>query len=273
MPRVFLRTDFPMLSLLDDTRQSARSWRKWYLFGMQGIRAAYARSRIGHFWITLLFLTTVVALGFVYTTIWQARTEEFLPFFALSQLIWVFFSGIVLESTHLYQAYAGHLKVQRQPLTLFVFSLVFKHLVVLAHNAVVVVLVYLYFRKPLDGVALLAIPGLLLVVVNSYWIALVTALVCARFRDIPSVVASIVQILFFVTPILWPPSAIKDPVLRLLLVDLNPIASLMAVTRDPLIGAMPEGRVYVATAAFTLAGLALAGVVFAKTRRRLVYWI
>jgi len=262
-----------MKELVLDTIHSARSWRKWYLFGMQGIRAAYARSRIGHFWITLLFLTLVVSLGFVYTTIWQARTEEFLPFFALSQLIWVFFSGVILEATHTYPAYAGHIKAQRQPKTLFIFALVFKNLVVMAHNAVVVALVYLYFHKPLGWTAALALPGLLLLVANCYWIALVTALVCARFRDLPAVIASLVQILFFVTPILWPPSAIKDDTLRLLLVDLNPIANLMSVVRDPLIGTAPTPYAYGFSLLFTLCGLALAALVFARTQRRLVYWI
>jgi len=262
-----------MKALANDTRESILSWRKWYLIGMQSIRAAYARSRIGHFWITFLFMTLVVTLGFIYTALWQVRIEEFLPFFALSQLIWVFMSGVTLEAAHTYQAYAGYIKAQYQPKSIFVFAAIFKHLVILAHNAVVVIAVYVYFWKPVSWVALLTLPGLLLLVLNCYWIALVVALACARFRDIPSVVASLVQITFFISPILWPPTAVKNPELKLLLIDLNPVANLMAIVRDPLMGTAPSAFVYLYCAAFTLLGLGFAGVAFAKAHRRLVYWI
>lgn len=262
-----------MKALLLDTFQSARSWRKWYLFGMQSIRAAYARSRIGQFWITLLFLVMVVSLGVIYTTLWQAEIREFLPFFAVSQMLWLLMSSIAQESSTTYAAYAGYFKAERQPTTLFIFAIVFKNLVVMAHNAIVVVAVYLFFWKPVGVVALLALPGLVVVALNCYWIALVNALVCARFRDIPAVVTSLVQITFFVSPILWPPSAIKNPDLRVLLVDLNPVANLMSIVRDPLQGQVPSLHAYAFTAGFTLLGLAIAGAVFARAHRRLVYWV
>ena len=262
-----------MKELILDTYQSAISWRKWYLFGMQNIRAAYSRSRIGQFWISLLFLIMVVSLGVIYSTLWQSRIDEFLPFFALSQMIWLFMSGVTQGSSTAYQVYAGHIKTQYQPTTLFVFAIIFRHLVVMLHNAVVVAAVFLYFLKPLHWTAILALPGLVVLIANCYWIALVNAFVCARFRDIPAVVTSLVQIAFFVSPILWPPSAIKNPDLRVILVDLNPVANLVAIVRDPLLGLVPSMPVYVFSALFTFFGLSVAGFVFAKTHRRLVYWI
>lgn len=262
-----------MKELLLDTFHSALSWRIWYLFGMQSIRAAYARSRIGQFWISLLFLIMVASLGIIYTTLWQSEIREFLPFFAVSQMIWVFMSGVAQESSSTYQVYAGYIKAQHQPKTIFVFAVVFKNLVAMAHNMIVVGAVFLFFWKPLHWTAALALPGLLVLIFNCYWIALVNALVCARFRDIPAVVTSLVQIAFFVSPILWPPSAIRNPDLRTLLVDLNPVANLISIVRDPLLGLVPPAQVYAFTAGFTLIGLVIASAVFAKAHRRLVYWV
>ena len=256
-----------------DTCQSIVSWRKWYLIAMQTIWSAYARSKIGQFWITLLFLIFVTSLGIIYTKLWQTEINEFLPFFALSHMIWLFMSTIILESSTVYVANAGYLKAQYQPKTIFILSVIFKNFVVMAHNSLVVILAFLYFLKPIYWTAVFALPGLLILVLNLYWMALMNALICARFRDIPAVVTSAVQIIFFVSPILWPPSTIKNPEIRFILVDLNPVANLMSLIRDPLLGLIPSMHTYIYTLSLMLIGLGLTGFVFTKSHNRLVYWI
>lgn len=262
-----------MKALFLDTLESAQCWRKWHLFGMQTVRAAYARSRIGQFWITLLFLIFVVSIGTIYTTLWQVRPADFLPFFALSWMLWSLLSTIVLESSSTYIAHAPYLKAERQPKTLFVFAIIYKNLIVMAHNFVVVIAVFLAFGKPITTQALLVVPGLVIFTANCFWIAMVNALFSARFRDIPAVVSAVVQIAFFVSPIMWPPSAIANPNLRLLLVDLNPVANLIAIVRDPILGQTASPGNWGYSIVMMLIGLCVAGFIFAKSHRRLVYWI
>jgi hypothetical protein len=58
--------------------------------------------------------------------------------------------------------------------------------------------------------------------------------ICARFRDIPPIVGSVLQIGFFVTPIIWLPSQLGADDHWLLL---NPFFDLLEVVRKPLLGA------------------------------------
>ena len=51
---------------------------------------------------------------------------------------------------------------------------------------------------------LLALLGLVLIVLNGVWVGLLLGTICARFRDLPQIIASLMQIVFFVTPIMWP---------------------------------------------------------------------
>jgi lipopolysaccharide transport system permease protein len=81
--------------------------------------------------------------------------------------------------------------------------------------------------------------------------------------------ASLLQLLFFVSPIIWIPSQIKGGEL---FVELNPVAYLLAITRDPIMGTSPHlqswgGAIGVAAVAF----VAMA-YVYTRYHSRVVYW-
>ena len=50
-----------------------------------------------------------------------------------------------------------------------------------------------------------AIPGFLLLVFNAFLISLTIGMASARFRDIPRIITSLIQIVFLITPIIWTP--------------------------------------------------------------------
>ncbi len=83
------------------------------------------------------------------------------------------------------------------------------------------------------------LPGLVLWVVDAMAACLLLGAFCARFRDIPPIVGSLMQIAFFLTPDHLAAGADRQqhqvPVL-------NPFYPLLAIIRDPLLN-NPAGRV------------------------------
>ena len=61
-----------------------------------------------------------------------------------------------------------------------------------------------------------------------------------RFRDIPQIVASVMQIAFFMTPIIWKPELLGHTAARLL--PLNPFFAFLEIVRAPLLGTVPDAR-------------------------------
>ena len=59
------------------------------------------------------------------------------------------------------------------------------------------------FPQPLGWSLLLAMPAFAVLVLNGAWIAVLSGIVATRFRDIPPIIASLTQLLFFMTPIVW----------------------------------------------------------------------
>ncbi len=53
---------------------------------------------------------------------------------------------------------------------------------------------------------LLMIPGLAIIYLNSVIYGIILAMIGSRFRDVSQIIKSLVQVVFFVTPVMWSPS-------------------------------------------------------------------
>ncbi|HUS10561.1 MAG TPA: hypothetical protein VMZ30_08860, partial [Pyrinomonadaceae bacterium] len=95
-------------------------------------------------------------------------------------------------------------------------------------------------------------------------------MVSARFRDVPQLINSIVQIVFFITPIFSKPELLKE---RTFVADFNPFFHLLEVVRAPLLGLVPSATSYFAVLFITLVNLLLVSVFFARFRSRISYWV
>jgi len=104
----------------------------------------------------------------------------------------------------------------------------------------------------------------------SVLLSIVVAICCARYRDLPPVVASLLQVLFFLTPILWQPGALRS---YAWVVNVNPLFHWIEVIRGPLLGRWPGAASY----GWTAGSIMLLGVValwlLGRQRDRIAYWM
>jgi ABC-2 type transport system permease protein/lipopolysaccharide transport system permease protein len=117
---------------------------------------------------------------------------------------------------------------------------------------------------------LLVIPGLFLVCLNGLWVGMLLGPLCARFRDIPPVVSTIVQMMFLLTPILWRPEQVPG---RAFLVVFNPFYYFISLIREPLLGNAPTAFVWTVALVITALGFSLAIPFYSRFRDRIVYWL
>jgi ABC-type polysaccharide/polyol phosphate export permease len=149
---------------------------------------------------------------------------------------------------------------------------VWRNFLILLHNFAVYFLVVLALKPSLLSItALLALPGLALVLLNGVWISLLFGIICLRFRDVPPVVSSALQIAMLITPLFWPADTLTG-VKRFVFVELNPLYHVVDVVRGPLIGRAPETISYAVVFALAIGGWWLTYVVFKRFRKRIAYW-
>ena len=242
----------------------------WLLMGSQEIRQRYRRSRIGPFWLTISLGVTVAALGLLYGTLFKRELSEYLPYLAAGFVVWGLLSGLILDSTKAFVNAGNLIRQLSAPLSIYVFRMVWSNLLIFMHNVLIYFVVALLFGKWPTVTWLLALPGIAMLLLNGVWLGLLFGLVSARFRDVPQIVASIVQVMFFVTPILWSADMLPS---RALLLDLNPFYYLVEVVRAPLLGELPTAATWFVVLAITVVGWASALATYALYRWRVSYWI
>jgi lipopolysaccharide transport system permease protein len=255
---------------LRDVVDGTALWPLWVTLGWNDIRQRYRRSLLGPFWLTASMAIMVVSLGFIYARIFKTDINEFLPFLCVGLLVWGFVSSTLNEAGTLFIGSESYIKQVRLPFSLYVYRFVWSRLIIFAHNFVIYLGILLYFRISPGVVAFEAIPGLLVVSVNALLVSLYLGMSSARFRDIPQIVASVVQIVFFVTPIMWKPEFLGE---RSFLVEINPFFHLIEIVRAPLLGHSPTAENYAAVAIITIVNLFIASSFFVKYRPRIAYWV
>lgn len=257
-------------SAIADWRQGLRSWRLWGMLGWSELRRRYRRSLLGPFWITLSMAVFVLSIGAVFSQLAGSTLKEFLPFVATGYLAWMLLSAFILDGCNVFIQATPYLRSVRLPLSCFALGAVWRNLVIFLHNLPVVMIILALLGVWPDGWILMLIPALLANAMAGMILALVLGMVAARFRDLIPIVTSVVQLLFFLTPVLFHPMHLGVAGDLLML---NPATHFVEIIRAALLGQPPPALSWIAVLAMLAAGAAGSFLMFVRFRARITYWV
>jgi ABC-type polysaccharide/polyol phosphate export permease len=266
-----MRTSHTLLALADITAALKRHHLVGVL-GWQDVRQRYRRSALGPFWITIGMAVMIATIGIVFGQIFKAPLYDFFPFLAVGTILWSFMSTVLAEGSVGFISAEAIVKQLPIPLFVHILRMIWRNLLIFAHNIVIFPLVLLAVGKPLTWLALLSIPGLALTVVNLGWIALILGILCARYRDLPQIVNSVLQVVFYLTPIMWLPKLLPQRA-GVFLLDANPFYHMIEIVRAPLLGQLPTDTNWLVSIAMAVVGWTCAVVFFGRYRNRIAYWL
>lgn len=253
-----------------DVRGGFGAWRMWWMLAKNDVIRRYRRSRVGQLWLTLSMGVMIFGMGAVYASLFGTSMADYLPHLGTSLVLWGMISSTIIESCTSFTENENIIRQIALPRFTYTLRTISRNIFVFAHNLIILPILYFITGSALNFNILLFIPGFIIVLANLAWIGYVLAIISARFRDIPQIVASVVQIAFFVSPVVFKPSQLRidHPVLIL-----NPFASMLDVMREPLLGHAPSAISYLILAILLVFGwlttLSFAG----KYSHRVVYWL
>jgi ABC-type polysaccharide/polyol phosphate export permease len=244
----------------------------WGRMGWLDVKRRYRRTILGPFWSVAMLTIYVLTVGIVGAGLFQQNIHEYLPYLMSGMIVWTLISNIILESCLLFVVGHALFRNVRFEYSTLAYALVWRNLIVFIHNLIAYFAIALLLNPRLIGVtALLAIPGLLIVLVNGVWIALLVGMFCLRFRDVQPLVQSAIQVFMLITPIFWSADNLSG-VRLFVFVQLNPVYRLLDVVRSPLLGTVPTAASYAAALALSVVGWWGAFVIFRFFRKRIAYW-
>jgi lipopolysaccharide transport system permease protein len=256
---------------LRDLREAGALWRLCWTLSWLDIKLRYRGSVLGPFWLTLSTAVMAGAMGSIYAGLFHMNLREYLPFLVLSLVLWGFLGGLVTDGCVAFTASEGMIRSVRMPFALYAVRIVLRNVLILAHNLVVVVAVMAIFGAWPGLPVLIALPGFALWMIDACALAILLGALCARFRDIPPIVGSILQMAFFVTPVIWKPELVGAD--RQWLLPLNPFFGLFELVRAPLLGKLPTLAEAGAALLYSVLLCTSAWLLFARVRGRIAFWV
>jgi lipopolysaccharide transport system permease protein len=256
---------------LTDIKDGIKSWRIWLLLSWQDIRLRYRRSTLGPFWITLSMAITIFTTGFLYGKLLKIDLHQYYPFFAVGMLMWSFISTSITEGTRIFVDSENFLKQMKQPYSTFIFRTVSRNFIIFLHNSIIFIPIIIFLHLKVNLIMMLSLFGLFLMLLNALTFGMVLAIFGTRYRDITQLITSLVQVIFFLTPIMW--SAAVLPERYHYAVNWNPVAQFIEMVRNPLLGILPSVHAIVMTLLITVFSLVFGFYIFAKYRARIAYWL
>jgi ABC-type polysaccharide/polyol phosphate export permease len=256
--------------IIDDLIAGLLMYQLWGRLGWKDILNRYQRSLLGPIWLTISMGVLIGALGLLYANLFKMDLSTYLPFLTVGFIIWQLISGILLDGCNAFVNAEGIIKQIKLPLSLHVYRLLWKNLITLAHNSVVIIFVMFFFKVEVGFQTLLLLLGILSLFLNGLWCALVLGLLCARYRDLNPTIGSLVQLSFFVTPIIWDPSLLPD---RQFILLYNPFYHFIESIRGPILGTTVGVETWLILAGITMFGWLVVIPLASRMQRKLVYWL
>jgi ABC-2 type transport system permease protein len=258
-----------------DLVEGYRRHELWLHLGWQDIKQRYRRSVLGPFWITIGTATTAVAMGALYSKLFHLELAVHLPYVTLGLIIWNLINAAILDGADVFVANEGLIKQLPAPLSLHVYRLVWRQMILFAHNIVIYIPIAIIYPKPWSWADLSVIPALALIVVNCVWVSLCFGILATRYRDIGPLLFSVVQLLFLMTPIIWNYETLRqqNATRWMTVVEVNPLLHYLDIMRAPLLGAPQELRHWAVVLVLTGIGWAFAAIAMRQYRARVAYWV
>lgn len=265
------RTDVqPSATIVSDLQQTLNAARVVLFMAWSDVRSRYKRTILGPLWLTLGTLLGTAGLGYIWSELFHLDRATFVPALTSGLIVWQFLSGCITEAPTTFNRQAGIIRNMEVPLSIHPAQMVTKHFINLLHTAPVFVVVAVLMNVHVGWPTLLFIPCLMLVTANLAWITFLLSILGARFRDLEYLVAAVMPLLMFLSPVMYRPNFL--PISGHLL-WFNPLSHLIELLRYPLLGTIPPGFIVWTSICMAVVGWGVVLVLFHRVHSRIAFWI
>lgn len=257
--------------IVEEVIHAARLWPIWLRIGLQDIRMRYRRTTLGVAWIFINLAILILAIGIIYSHLLGQELKDFLPFLTIGLVGWGYLTSSIVEGGNAFIASEGYIKQIGLPIYIYIFRFFVSITVTMLISLPAYVIVAFVYSLQFRWGSLWALPGLLLLGVVSFLMVAIFSHLNVRFRDVVHIASVGLQVMFFVTPIIWPPEMLSKHRLHWV-IDLNPFYHLLEVVRRPLLTSQAATFFNYLVVIFLIFCLSLIAWIFIKRyNQRIVY--
>ena len=246
----------------------------WMSLVVNDLHLRYRRSVLGIGWSLLHPLATSLVLGAAFHEIFHQPVREYLPYLFCGLSCWTYLTGAASAGCHTYIQAESYIRQHPLPLAVYPLRTILGLMIHFLIALVLVVILSLSLRGVGKAPDLLSLALALPVLLAFGWAAAALAgFVNVVFRDTQHVLDVVFQILFYLTPIIYPATSLASTRFGWVLA-VNPVTPFLDLVREPLIDCRPAPLAsWYAATLITLVAAAAAAATMSWQQRRVVYYL
>lgn len=199
--------------MISDLSEVVKYRQLLYYFTWRDLRVRYKQTAIGVIWVVLQPIALVAIFSLFLSQVGRFSPDEVAyPIFVFAGLVfWNYFASIINTASNSIIMNGSVLKKVYFPRLIPPLSTVAVAFVDFAMSFLVFLMMFLVFDSPLNTLGFVMLPLLILIAtVAATGMGLLFAAVNVKYRDVKHALPFIVQAMFFLTPVIYPLSAVPQ---------------------------------------------------------------
>jgi lipopolysaccharide transport system permease protein len=244
----------------------------WLSLVKMDLRSRYRRSFLGIAWSLLQPIAMTIVLSIVFSQLFDVNITEFGPFLMSGLTFWAFICYAVSSGCQCFYQAEGYIRSYPAPVAIYPLRVTLAggvHFLL----ALLVVLVFSWTMQGFSNLAALpmVIPGVLMLLSFGWILAILAGFANVHFPDTQHLTEIVLQVAFYLTPIIYPPELIEKKGL-IAMTTWNPFALFLSLIRKPILsGEIPSAADYAAAGLILAVSAAAALYVLHRLQRTLVF--
>lgn len=182
-----------------------------YILFLKELKGRYKGKALGYLWAFLLPLSQALIYYYVFKIVLRIEMENFGVFMITGVFPWAMISYAVIAGTNSFSSNANIVKKVNFPLFLLPFSISINELIFLYFSMMVAIPFLLYSNLSISFESLLYLPIIsIITILFTTSLGLIFAILNSFFKDVSYIVTVLFNVMFFMTPIVYPISSVPD---------------------------------------------------------------
>jgi ABC-type polysaccharide/polyol phosphate export permease len=246
----------------------------WMALVRNDLRNRYRRSMIGLGWSLLQPICMTIILCTVFAGIMHIEVRKFGPFLISGLVTWNFIVSAITGGCQSFLMGEPYIRQHPAPLAIYPLRSTLGAGIHFLLGLTVALALTWYMNGFANLPALVGLlPTLLLLFILGWMLGICMGVVNVMFQDTQHLVEVALQILFYLTPIMYEGSLLRERGLGWVFA-VNPMATFVELIRQPILdGVIPSLGMYAIAAAITATMALIATLTLCRMERRLIFYL
>ena len=233
------------------------------------IKIKHRNTILGPIWVVLQNYIFIFFIGFLFTKLFNNSYEKVIPHFACGFILWQYFSSTLKENCSIFFSSRGLLLSLPNKEFFIFFRTIAQNLIIFFYNFIILILILIYLNIKIQFVSFLV--NFLILNFFLIFCSYILSIICTKFQDLAKVLASFLQVMFFVTPIVWEKKYLEK---YQYIHDWNIFYVIIEICRAPLIDKnFNESMYYSYVFGFIIFSMMIGSVLYNKFHKKINFWI